>query len=131
MSLIGRIWQFLFGFLAYNMQQMKLKRRNRVLMLLIKTIKVACPYFLIFTLFFQVLSDLQLNRLFIMLLASLIVAFPDQQWILRNRPLVELGNVSYSVYLIHWPLFQLYGYAGLIKDGKLYSFEGIINLGNK
>jgi peptidoglycan/LPS O-acetylase OafA/YrhL len=32
------------------------------------------------------------------------------RWILGNRPLVYIGKISYSLYLIHWPLIVFYSY---------------------
>ncbi len=49
-----------------------------------------------------------------MLAVSFILIFPtpDERWgvskILSWRPLVTLGNISYAVYLIHWPVFVIF-----------------------
>jgi peptidoglycan/LPS O-acetylase OafA/YrhL len=32
------------------------------------------------------------------------------RWLLANRPLVGIGKMSYSLYLVHWPLIVFYSY---------------------
>lgn len=32
------------------------------------------------------------------------------RWLLANRPMVGIGKISYSLYLIHWPMIVFYSY---------------------
>jgi peptidoglycan/LPS O-acetylase OafA/YrhL len=35
---------------------------------------------------------------------------PISGWVLRNRPAVAVGLISYSLYLVHWPILVFYKY---------------------
>jgi hypothetical protein len=95
MSLFARMWQFLCGFLVYYVKQSSLTKRF---------VDMSVFFSLIISLAIHI--DKNLNRLFAVLLTSIIIVYQNET--LTNKILVKLGNFSYSVYLIHWPLFALH-----------------------
>lgn len=52
----------------------------------------------------------QLHRLSIVLITMLIMTQKSSSYLLELKPMIVLGDCSYSVYLIHWPLFTLHRY---------------------
>lgn len=66
-----------------------------------------------------------------MLAVSLILIFPavgenthGVDRLLSLRPLAALGDVSYSVYLVHWPIFVLY--LSVVSQSRLEVLDGIV-----
>jgi peptidoglycan/LPS O-acetylase OafA/YrhL len=49
--------------------------------------------------------------------------------LMSNGLLVVLGDISYSVYLVHWPLFTWYRYANMDEDFIPFSGLLFISLG--
>ncbi|KAI6177821.1 O-acetyltransferase OatA [Aphelenchoides bicaudatus] len=96
MTLDGRVWQFMFGFFAHFVYTSKL---------------------ITFTVID--LIDYQVQRFFVVFLTALIISIRQDDSILSNKLLVKLGDISYSVYLIHWPIFTMHRYL----DSNLYESE--------
>lgn len=74
---------------------------------------------------FKLSVPTELIRSVVVLIAGIIVSRNNQNtWISNNFILIELGNVSYSVYLLHWPLFTLYRYVYESDDSVETNFQG-------
>lgn len=69
---------------------------------------------------FDLTGTKQLNRLLLLAAVVLLIARPTGNPFLSHWLLVWVGDVSYSVYLVHWPLFEWHRY----WDVKMYSFNG-------
>jgi hypothetical protein len=68
--------------------------------------------------FLKLPSHKQVNRLIVILLTFFIISRPNYlPCLASNRLLVTLGDISYSVYLIHWPLITLFRYYNIEQDG--------------
>lgn len=64
----------------------------------------------------------------VLLGTSLIIFFEEKNFlikILNNKIMINIGLISYSLYLIHWPLISLYKYYNL---GSLGNYDKIIIL---
>lgn len=56
----------------------------------------------------------QLNRFVVILLTALLVGrYSETSAFLTNRFVVTIGDASYSIYLVHWPLFTWHRYANM------------------
>lgn len=118
MTLDGRVWQFLFGFLAHFAYKAKLfdwnNSNNGKCMKTLICIKNAIPTFLLILLLSIELVEYQIQRLLVVTLTALIISIHNshQNWFLSSDLLANLGDVSYSVYLVHWPVFTMHRYLG-------------------
>ncbi|CAO4373395.1 unnamed protein product [Caenorhabditis nigoni] len=109
-SVFARIWQFLIGMMAYfasdcqtvleEMESVKYSKRNIIL-----KIKLLISIAIILIVF----APFQLNNLFVRLLITIFIGISivlDMEDVLLNsRFLIYIGDISYALYLIHWPIY--------------------------
>ncbi|KAI6190406.1 Metalloendopeptidase [Aphelenchoides bicaudatus] len=104
--------QFFCGFLACYWRQLtdgnsnrkhtlKANRRNRAN----EYVQLVC---LVVPLVFNFGETSIFNRKIALFVVTLILGQQKENTLLANKLLVKIGNWSYSIYLIHWPLFTLH-----------------------
>ncbi|KAI6192331.1 hypothetical protein M3Y97_00325800 [Aphelenchoides bicaudatus] len=116
MTLDARVWQFLFGFFAHFVYQSNFldwtsKPNQSTCCRLFCWLRNKTPTILLILLLLFPITNLmegQLQRLLVVFLTALIIAIKQNDSILSSDMLVNLGDVSYSVYLIHWPIFIMH-----------------------
>jgi peptidoglycan/LPS O-acetylase OafA/YrhL len=105
MTLDGRVWQFLFGFLAHFVYKTKLldwtnnKEGQLISYRLVIWIRNSMPVFLLVLLLtFPIINvmEQQIQRFLVIFLTALIIAIRQKNSILSWDTLVNLGDVSYS-----------------------------------
>lgn len=65
---------------------------------------------LLLLLCYDILSNEQLSRFIATTLTGLLLSQNNSCFILTLKPIIVLGDVSYSIYLVHWPIFSLHRY---------------------
>ncbi|CAD5219267.1 unnamed protein product [Bursaphelenchus xylophilus] len=173
MSLLSRIWQFLFGFLANALKStdkmetyaelptdelgaapsaISRKKEDHSQRVVKTILAVTLPFrekgapsairhqkedqsqriiktILAITLLYQLLYPLThlvwLNRLICISTAAAFICLKSGSW-LEQRSLVFVGDISYSLYLIHWPVIIFWKFMGLwevtgptVQDGLI------------
>ncbi|EFP01724.1 hypothetical protein CRE_23545 [Caenorhabditis remanei] len=138
-SVFARIWQFLTGFLIYMLSnplcqykiipqndendekecQKLLENKNIQNYQKCSVIILSLSFFLTFGLIFIVFMPIPLDSQFLRPLTTittgmLIIFSKNDQKILTNRVLTYFGDVSYALYLVHWPM---YAFWKLTEDG--------------
>ncbi|KAI6186311.1 O-acetyltransferase OatA [Aphelenchoides besseyi] len=119
MSIRSRLWQFLVGFLVYllknNNHKLHIPKRfcHRNFGIVIKRmpwiIELVPTVNLIVLLIWDIFASVQIQRLVVTFLCALIIwSSCNQNLVLNNRFLIQIGDISYSVYLVHWPILVLH-----------------------
>lgn len=114
----------MFGFIAFYLNEIQnkaFKYENKSLNLFdraIKLVKLISNYLSTFSMIILIsvhlIQSKAITRLILLSSTVLIIINPDPNFILCNQFLVALGDVSYSVYMVHWPLFEVHRYWAFI-----------------
>ncbi|KAI6212925.1 hypothetical protein M3Y94_00087300 [Aphelenchoides besseyi] len=117
MSLLSRLWQFLVPFaINFCKHDLKLLNANSIRKRHIAILANFVVLLLLYILTYGLFASEQTTRLIVVLLSTFLVANPNGCAILSFEPLVWLGNISYSIYLIHYPVLTWHRYV----DMELY-----------
>ena len=119
-----RLYEFFFGVILFYLPKQNFNK-------FIKQIFFILGLVLIFISLVIIKPNLELQIIFTipcLIGSAIIIHFRDAEhfnFILKNRISVFIGLISYSLYLIHWPIITLYKY---IKVDKLILSEKLIIL---
>ncbi|KAI6234883.1 O-acetyltransferase OatA [Aphelenchoides fujianensis] len=134
MSLDGRVWEFMagfFGHFAHDSKLLDFKGQLRSVFSFLFNYGLVC--FLLVSLVVELPTGHLNQRLVVVFLTALLISNPSgKSPILSLRSLVSLGNDSYSVYLVHWPLFMAFRYwqsAGRSVDAEISWRNGLLLIG--
>ncbi|KAI6233308.1 Acyltransferase [Aphelenchoides fujianensis] len=123
MRLESRVCEFMAGFFAHQSAVEKKEWNGRQS----SVVRPLVFFFLVVLLLVPLTSSPQIQRLLVVLTTSILLAarpspstFPGAEWIVR------LGDCSYGVYLVHWPLITFWRMAAGREGGEwLDPFVGV------
>ncbi|KAI6237463.1 O-acetyltransferase OatA [Aphelenchoides besseyi] len=138
MSIRSRLWQFFIGFLVHllknNYQELQTPKRfwHRNFGIVIKRmpwiIELVPTVNLIVLLIWDIFSSVQIQRLVVTFLCALIIwSNCNHNRVLNNWFLIQIGSISYSVYLVHWPLIVIHRiqFSDTFEDGTTIPILGM------
>jgi len=119
-----RLYEFFFGVILFYLPKQNFNKLNKQIFFIIGLVLILISLIII-----KPNLELQIIYTIPCLIGSaIIIYFRDAEYlniILKNRISVFLGLISYSLYLIHWPIITLYKY---IKVDKLILSEKLLIL---
>ncbi|KAI6185864.1 O-ACyltransferase-like protein [Aphelenchoides besseyi] len=150
----NRLWQFMSGFTAFYLQKIVEHQPRNYLELVdeengkietskvqesgiavscfrwaLKLIGMMLPLLLLFVLYSPLSNRKAVNRLTIVRITTLIIGVSETSVLLSNSLVVAIGDISYSVYLVHFMLFKYYDYEFIIliyKEVNILVVVGIV-----
>tara|TARA_B100001057_G_scaffold116404_2_gene114931 strand:+ start:1457 stop:3385 length:1929 start_codon:yes stop_codon:yes gene_type:complete len=126
-SPLSRVWEFLFGALAFFLIFKRINNNIKNIILILSYISL----FYSMTFQSEFLFYPNIFTLIPVISTFLIISFEEKNtWtykIISNRILVFIGLRSFSLYLWHLPVYEIFGYLGLdLKNIFIYSLYFII-----
>ena len=111
-----RIWEFCLGGIAFLIQKSKENLESAIYLILFATFFVVLAIVLLLKI--VILDKYQLIILVNILTVTILLL--QNSWTKTKilHPLIDLGNTSYSSYLLHMPLFYIARFSPLLSDGR-------------
>ncbi|KAI6212522.1 hypothetical protein M3Y94_00035800 [Aphelenchoides besseyi] len=153
MATYNRLWQFMSGFIAFYLQQniehqpenyveLVNEGKEKIKMSKVQASKIAVscvrgalkligmmlPLFLLFVLYSPLSDRKAVNRLTVVGITTLIIGISETSVLLSNSLFVAIGDISYSVYLVHFMLFKYYDYEFIILIYKQVNIPVVVGI---
>ncbi|CAO4373685.1 unnamed protein product [Caenorhabditis nigoni] len=128
-SMFARIWQFMIGMIAFKITDSRISQwseKNGIMQSsFVGKTENMLKYLLIFGMISIVMYSRELLdkvlRPFFTIATGILIMIPESNKMLSSRILTYIGDISYSLYLIHWPM---YAYWKLVmSNGALWNWQ--------
>lgn len=117
-----RLSEFLIGAIGYNFEKKYNNKIDNIYIFFLSLLLIVfCFYF-----FDKNINFPGLNSILPCFLAIVLILNKNNNLtnkILKNKLLIFLGNISYSLYLVHWPIYVFYRF---FKFREIFFYEKVI-----